>query len=213
MTRPYSPAALQALRTPILAMAAVIVLSNVLVQHPINDWLTWGAFSFPVVFLVTDLTNRSLGPTAARRVAWVNWAGPGEHSRPAGEISVALLQTNVKQDEKFSAERMPEMLAWVDNRLRLARADLVVAPETAVPLLPFQLAGCVRRAPPSSPRPRAPAPPRPGPSGARGCESAAPAPPPRTPAPHRCHTRRPTAPRPPAVRRAANSPRPTKETR
>ena len=74
MTRPYSPAALQALRTPILAMAAVIVLSNVLVQHPINDWLTWGAFSFPVVFLVTDLTNRSLGPTAARRVAWVGFA-------------------------------------------------------------------------------------------------------------------------------------------
>ena len=51
MTRPYSPAALQALRTPILAMAAVIVLSNVLVQHPINDWLTWGAITYPVAFL------------------------------------------------------------------------------------------------------------------------------------------------------------------
>ncbi len=63
-----------ALRTPILAMAAVIVLSNVLVQHPINDWLTWGAFSYPLVFLVTDLTNRALGPLAARRVAWVGFA-------------------------------------------------------------------------------------------------------------------------------------------
>ena len=59
---------------PILAMAAVIVLSNVLVQHPINDWLTWGAFSYPLVFLVTDLTNRALGPQAARRVAWVGFA-------------------------------------------------------------------------------------------------------------------------------------------
>ncbi|MBP6764182.1 MAG: VUT family protein [Rubrivivax sp.] len=65
---------LAALRTPILAMAAVIVLSNVLVQHPINDWLTWGAFSYPLVFLVTDLTNRALGPQAARRVAWVGFA-------------------------------------------------------------------------------------------------------------------------------------------
>ncbi len=62
------------LRTPIAAMAAVIVLSNVLVQHPINAWLTWGAFSYPVVFLVTDLTNRSLGPQAARRVAWIGFA-------------------------------------------------------------------------------------------------------------------------------------------
>ncbi len=64
---------LAALRTPILAMAAVIVLSNVLVQHPINDWLTWGAFSYPLVFLVTDLTNRALGPQAARRVAWIGF--------------------------------------------------------------------------------------------------------------------------------------------
>jgi hypothetical protein len=63
-----------ALRTPIVAMAAVIVLSNVLVQHPINDWLTWGAFSYPLVFLVSDLTNRALGPSAARRVAWCGFA-------------------------------------------------------------------------------------------------------------------------------------------
>ncbi len=62
------------LSVPIAAMAAVIVLSNVLVQHPINDWLTWGAFSYPLVFLVSDLTNRALGPVAARRVAWVGFA-------------------------------------------------------------------------------------------------------------------------------------------
>ncbi|MDP1902027.1 MAG: VUT family protein [Rubrivivax sp.] len=65
---------LTALRMPIFAMAAVIVLSNVLVQHPINAWLTWGAFSYPLVFLVADLTNRALGPQSARRVAWVGFA-------------------------------------------------------------------------------------------------------------------------------------------
>lgn len=59
---------------PVAAMAAVIVLSNVLVQHPINAWLTWGAFSYPLVFLVTDLTNRALGPQVARRVAWIGFA-------------------------------------------------------------------------------------------------------------------------------------------
>jgi uncharacterized PurR-regulated membrane protein YhhQ (DUF165 family) len=62
------------LALPVAAMAAVIVLSNVLVQHAINDWLTWGAFTYPLVFLVTDLTNRALGPQAARRVAWIGFA-------------------------------------------------------------------------------------------------------------------------------------------
>jgi uncharacterized PurR-regulated membrane protein YhhQ (DUF165 family) len=59
---------------PIAAMALVIVLSNVLVQYPIGDWLTWGAFSYPVVFLVTDLTNRAVGPQSARRVAFIGFA-------------------------------------------------------------------------------------------------------------------------------------------
>ncbi len=59
---------------PILAMLVVIVASNYLVQFPINDWLTWGAFTFPVAFLVTDLTNRAVGNEAARRVAWTGFA-------------------------------------------------------------------------------------------------------------------------------------------
>lgn len=61
---------LTSLWKPIVAMAAVIVASNLLVQVPIGDWLTWGAFTYPLVFLVTDLTNRAVGPQAARRVAW-----------------------------------------------------------------------------------------------------------------------------------------------
>jgi len=59
---------------PVIAMACVVVLSNWAVQYPINEWLTWGAFTYPVVFLVTDLTNRTLGPVAARRVAWAGFA-------------------------------------------------------------------------------------------------------------------------------------------
>jgi len=69
-----NPIPLKTLYGPVAAMAAVIVLSNLLVQHPINDWLTWGAFSYPLVFLVCDLTNRALGPVAARRVAWAGFA-------------------------------------------------------------------------------------------------------------------------------------------
>jgi apolipoprotein N-acyltransferase len=60
-------------------------------------------------------------------------------TQPAGELSVALVQTNVPQDEKFSAERLPQTLAAVRKALLEAQADLVVVPETAVPLLPDQL--------------------------------------------------------------------------
>lgn len=52
----------------IVAMAAVVLASNILVQHLLGDWLTWGALTYPLAFLVTDLTNRALGPAAARRV-------------------------------------------------------------------------------------------------------------------------------------------------
>ena len=66
-------------------------------------------------------------------------AGPVLFTVSSGTLSVALLQPNVRQDEKFAAERMPEALAWVAREMLSARADLVVTPETAVPLLPGQL--------------------------------------------------------------------------
>jgi queuosine precursor transporter len=69
--------ALSLFRTILLAAGAMVVLvvaSNILVQYPINDWLTWGALTYPVCFLVTDLTNRTHGPTAARRVVYAGFA-------------------------------------------------------------------------------------------------------------------------------------------
>ena len=60
-------------------------------------------------------------------------------TRDAGDVVVALVQTNVPQDDKFDAERLPQTLAAVHKALLAARADLVVVPETAVPLLPGQL--------------------------------------------------------------------------
>lgn len=52
----------------VIAMAAIVVASNILVQHLYGDWLTLGAFTYPFAFLVTDLTNRALGAAAARKV-------------------------------------------------------------------------------------------------------------------------------------------------
>ncbi|EEW27023.1 queuosine precursor transporter [Rhodobacter ferrooxidans] len=58
----------------ILAMAALVVASNVLVQFLCGPWLTWGAFTYPFAFLVTDLTNRLQGVAAARRVVLAGFA-------------------------------------------------------------------------------------------------------------------------------------------
>ncbi|MCP8885367.1 queuosine precursor transporter [Devosia sp. XJ19-1] len=61
----------------VAAMVAVVAASNVLVQFPVDamlggvnlgDILTWGAFTYPVAFLVTDLSNRAFGPHRARLV-------------------------------------------------------------------------------------------------------------------------------------------------
>lgn len=52
----------------VLAMAVVVAASNVLVQFLAGDWLTWGAFTYPFAFLVTDLINRFHGSRRARQV-------------------------------------------------------------------------------------------------------------------------------------------------
>lgn len=58
----------------VAAMALVVVASNILVQHLLLDGLlTWGAFTYPFAFLVTDLTNRFLGRDAARKVVFVGF--------------------------------------------------------------------------------------------------------------------------------------------
>ena len=63
----------------VAAMALVVVASNVLVQYPfghfgLQDLLTWGAFTYPLAFLVNDLTNRRFGKRAARRVVLAGFA-------------------------------------------------------------------------------------------------------------------------------------------
>ena len=65
MTRAHLPG--------ILAMAAIVVASNILVQHLFGSWLTWGAFTYPLAFLVTDVMNRVYGAEAARKVVFAGF--------------------------------------------------------------------------------------------------------------------------------------------
>ncbi|WP_375229353.1 queuosine precursor transporter [Roseobacter sp. S98] len=65
MTRAHLPG--------IIAMAAIVVASNILVQFLFGNWLTWGAFTYPLAFLVTDIMNRVYGAAAARRVVFAGF--------------------------------------------------------------------------------------------------------------------------------------------
>ncbi len=70
--------AIRVLALPVAAMTAIVVASNILVQHPfpfwgLADFLTWGAFTYPIAFLVTDLTNRRYGVAMARRLVAVGF--------------------------------------------------------------------------------------------------------------------------------------------
>ena len=60
-------------------MGAVVLASNYLVQFPIKYYgleeiLTYGAFSYPIAFLITDLANRSFGKIIARKIVYIGFA-------------------------------------------------------------------------------------------------------------------------------------------
>ena len=62
-----------------LAMALIVILSNYLVQFPVNyiglqNLLTYGAFSYPVAFLITDLSNRRYGKNTAKKIVYLGFA-------------------------------------------------------------------------------------------------------------------------------------------
>jgi len=74
-----------------LVMGVVVLASNYLVQFPINYYnleeiLTYGAFSYPIAFLITDLANRSYGKEVARKIVYIGFS--------IGIIFTILFSTN-----------------------------------------------------------------------------------------------------------------------
>lgn len=93
------------------AMGLVVLVSNVAVNHPIGDWLTWGAFTYPLAFLVTDLTNRILGTGPARRVVYVGFAIGVALSIAFADLRIALASG--------SAFLLAQLLdIWIFDQLR-----------------------------------------------------------------------------------------------
>ena len=74
-------------------MGAIVVISNYLVQFPVNyfslnEILTYGAFTYPITFLITDLANRAYGKLVARKVVYFGFV--------IGVLLTLFVSTNFK---------------------------------------------------------------------------------------------------------------------
>ncbi len=110
----------------VAAMAVVVVASNILVQHLFGDWLTWGAFTYPFAFLVTDLTNRALGAATARRVVFAGFLVGVACSFVATAFDATTLRIALGSGTAFLAAQMLDVTVF--DRLRSGswwRAPLV----------------------------------------------------------------------------------------
>jgi len=86
------------------------------------------------------IARRFWMPVMAASVAGIMVWAPHSYSEAAGKLRVALLQGNIPQDQKFQAGTgVIDALRWYGEQMATATAPLVVAPETAIPLLPRDL--------------------------------------------------------------------------
>ena len=113
------------------ALAAVLAMGAVQVrQADLRNWRLW--------LLGLACAAGLVGASLQRMCAVDQCHTPMQ--RPAPALTLELLQGNIPQDEKFQqGSGVPVALQWYAQALRDAKADLVVAPETAIPLLPQQL--------------------------------------------------------------------------
>ena len=103
----------------ILAMAAIVVASNILVQFLFGNWLTWGAFTYPLAFLVNDLMNRLYGPSAARKVVWAGFAVGVASSLIATAFDATTLRIALGSGIAFLTAQMLDVAIF--DRLRDGR--------------------------------------------------------------------------------------------
>jgi apolipoprotein N-acyltransferase len=121
------------------------------VDSPLGGLAPWiGAFGVGAVtaalaaafgFSFLARSRAWVAPSAAllATVAIAAVAGRVDFTQATGTLRVTLLQGNVPQDEKFSEQHVPQALALFAHQLEKASGDLVVGPETVIPLLPSQL--------------------------------------------------------------------------
>jgi apolipoprotein N-acyltransferase len=103
-------------------------------------WLAFGLSLFARPASRRSWRYWAAAAAAAGLLAACNLAVQREDAAPQSRMSVALLQGNIPQDEKFQGGTgIPVALDFYARQMQAATAELVVAPETAIPMLPQQL--------------------------------------------------------------------------
>jgi len=100
----------------ILAMAAIVVASNILVQYLLGDWLTWGALTYPLAFLVTDVMNRVYGSGPARQVVFTGFVVGVFCSLVAAQFDATTFRIAVASGTAFLVAQMLDVAVF--DRLR-----------------------------------------------------------------------------------------------
>lgn len=100
----------------VIAMAIIVVASNILVQHLLGAWLTWGALTYPVAFLVTDIMNRVYGPAAARKVVFAGFLTGVLCSLVAAGMDKTTLRIAIASGAAFLSAQLMDITVF--NQLR-----------------------------------------------------------------------------------------------
>jgi len=96
----------------ILAMAAIVMASNILVQFTVAEWLTWGAFTYPLAFLVTDVMNRVYGAAAARRAVMAGFITGVAWSLIAAGLDATTLRIAIASGTAFLCAQMTDVAVF-----------------------------------------------------------------------------------------------------
>ena len=100
----------------VIAMALIVVASNILVQYQLGNWLTWGALSYPIAFLVTDIMNRVYGTQAARRVVLAGFVTGLICSLVAAGFDKTTLRIAIASGGAFLSAQLMDIAVF--NKLR-----------------------------------------------------------------------------------------------
>lgn len=105
----------------VAAMIVIVVASNYLVQFPVTsgalgEFLTWGALSYPVSFLVTDLINRFFGPKRARTVVYAGFAAGVATSLVFAQFEMTTTRIAIASGLAFLSAQLLDVAIF--NRLR-----------------------------------------------------------------------------------------------
>ena len=100
----------------VIAMAIIVVASNILVQYQLGNWLTWGALTYPIAFLVTDIMNRVYGTQAARRVVLAGFVTGLLCSLVAAGFDKTTLRIAIASGAAFLSAQLMDIAVF--NQLR-----------------------------------------------------------------------------------------------